>query len=315
MDLPIQAIDSSPPVPHTSYFEVLEKFLSEQDLKAISKSGYRRRLKGFFSWVSSHQSPHPLTRESILQYKLYLSSKGFSPFSQSGYLTSVRRFFLWAEEKGIHPNIAKSVKAPKKPRTFNRDPLTINQIHELLSSINTTTLEGKRDLALINLMIRTGPRTIEIIRADVGDIRQEGGETVLWLQGKGSDSKDAFVVLTEATLGPLQVYLTCRSSVASVAPLFSSLGDSNFDMRLSTRTIRRIIKQRLRAININSPRISAHSLRHTSVTLALLGGATIQEAQQLARHADVNTTLIYAHNLNRAAGVPEKKIEKLLSNT
>lgn len=301
------------PVAVFNFEEILSQFLEEQDLKPISKSGYKRRLRGFFRWLNYVQPSQTLTRETVLQYKLYLANKGHSSFSQSGYLTSVRRFFIWTEEQGIHPNIAKSVKAPRKPRTFNRDPLTLGQIHQLLASIDTRSLEGKRDLALINLMIRTGPRTIEIIRADIGDIRQEAGETVLWLQGKGSDSKDAFVVLTEDTLKPIQDYLSCRSSVASVAPLFASVGDSNFNGRLSTRSIRRIIKTRLRAININSPRISAHSLRHTSVTLALLGGATIQEAQQMARHADVNTTLIYAHNLNRAAGIPEKKIEALLS--
>ena len=63
---------------------------------------------------------------------------------------------------------------------------------------------------------------------------------------------------------------------------------------------------------INSDRITAHSMRHTAVTLALIGGASIQEAQSMARHTNINTTMIYAHNLDRLDSPAESKIEALL---
>ena len=66
---------------------------------------------------------------------------------------------------------------------------------------------------------------------------------------------------------------------------------------------------------LDSSRLTAHSLRHTAVTLALMGGATIQEARLLARHSSINTTLIYAHNINRVAQAPERKIDALLKET
>ena len=178
--------------------------------------------------------------------------------------------------------------------------------------MDRTTLKGKRDYALFNLMVRTGPRTIELMRADVGDIRQESGETVLWLQGKGALEKDAFVVLTDETLIPLQEYLSARSGLTSNAPLFASTSDSSRGKRMSTRSFRRIVKCILREANIDTPRISAHSLRHSCITFALMSGANIQEVQQLARHTNINTTLIYAHNIKRAAGIPERGIDALL---
>ena len=60
-------------------------------------------------------------------------------------------------------------------------------------------------------------------------------------------------------------------------------------------------------------RLTAHSLRHTASTLSLQGGATIQEAQALGRHASIDTTMLYAHNIERIAQAPERKIAELLA--
>ncbi|MBA7712280.1 Tyrosine recombinase XerD [subsurface metagenome] len=163
-------------------------------------------------------------------------------------------------------------------------------------------------------MIRTGLRTIEVTRADVGDIRQETGEAILWIQGKGRDAKDEFVLLTETTLKSIMDYLLTRGGIKDKEPLFTSLSDRNREQRLTTQSIRKIVKKHLRDIGIDSKRLSAHSLRHTAITLSLLGGATIQQAQVLGRHSDINTTLIYAHNIDRIAHAPERRIDAVLSD-
>lgn len=54
-------------------------------------------------------------------------------------------------------------------------------------------------------------------------------------------------------------------------------------------------------------------MRHTAVTLALLGGATPQEAQAMARHSSITTTMIYAQNLDRISHATELKVEAALS--
>ena len=68
----------------------------------------------------------------------------------------------------------------------------------------------------------------------------------------------------------------------------------------------------MRAAGIDSERLTAHSLRHSAITYSLLGGATLQEAQQLARHTSILTTTIYAHNINRLAARTENKIDMFL---
>jgi len=98
-----------------------------------------------------------------------------------------------------------------------------------------------------------------------------------------------------------------------LASLFPSLSDMNLGQRLTTRSVSRIVKSYLRKIGLNSNRLTAHSLRHTAITLCLQGGATIQEAQALGRHANINTTLIYAHNIDRLTQAPERKIDAVLN--
>ena len=79
-----------------------------------------------------------------------------------------------------------------------------------------------------------------------------------------------------------------------------------------TRTVSGIAKSAMRAIGLDDRRHTAHSLRHTAVTYALLGGAKVEEAQEMARHANINTTLIYSHHVDRIQNAAERKIESIL---
>lgn len=297
-----------------SYFnKVIDRFLNSLDIKRNSKQTYKKGLRKFLLWLKSEKIENP-RREDILAYKHYLEDQKLSSLTLSSYLVVVRRFFEWAESVKIYPNISKGVKGAKRSKGFRKDPLTIEQVKEFLGKIDRSNPLGKRDYAIVNLMIRTGLRTIEVTRADIGDIRQQSGEAILWVEGKGRDAKDEFVLLTETTLKSIMDYLLTRGGIKDKEPLFTSLSDRNREQRLTTQSIRKIVKKRLRDIGIDSKRLSAHSLRHTSITLSLLGGATIQEAQALGRHADINTTLIYAHNINRLANAPERKIDAVLSD-
>ena len=295
----------------TGFAVAIEEFLRSQDVKPSSRSTYRRELRAFFSWLDQDGAEKPVD-EDVLRFKRSLEERGLSSLTITNYLVAVRKFFAWTETKGYYPNVAKTVKGAKRTKGFRKDPLTVEQVKDLLAEIDRTTLEGRRDYALLNLFVRTGLRTVEVIRANVEDIRQQGGDSLLYIQGKGRDAKDDFVLLTEATLRPIREYIASRKAVKDGEPLFASLSNKNKGERLTTRSLRRIIKDRLRGIEIEDKRITAHSLRHTAITLSLLGGASIQEAQILARHADINTTLVYAHNINRVTNAPERRIDTML---
>jgi len=306
--IPINSIDVRP----SGLDDVAHRFLNSLDVKPNSRKTYERGLKQFIEWFAPQAISNP-KRENILAYKDYLQSKGISALTVSSYLVAVRRFFEFAEAEKIYPNIAKNVKGCKRAKSFRKDPLTLEQAHLLLGSFDLSLRDELRNFAMINLLLRAGLRTIELVRADLKDISQQSGEAVLWIQGKNCDSKDQFVVLTEASLRPIRDYLSSRGAIKETDPLFTSNSDRNKNDRLSTRSISRIVKEQLKKIGIQDPRITAHSLRHTAITLALKGGATIQEAQALGRHQSINTTLVYAHNSHRVQNAAEKKIDAILS--
>jgi len=294
---------------------LVDRFLAEQDVASSSKATYRRQLRKFVSWLQETGRAGRLAtldRQDILSYRDSLQAQGLSSYSVSGYMTAVRRLYEWLEARKLYPNIAKEIKGAKKAKGFRKDCLTPSQLREALDSMDKESLEGLRDFAIFNLLARTGLRTIEISRARIEHLRQESGEAVLWIQGKGRDEADEFVLLTDEALRPLRQYLSVRAKVmgqpADEEPLFSSCSNRNSGEPLTTRSISRIAKDAMRQAGIDDKRLTAHSLRHTAITLAIKGGASLQQAQAMARHSDPRTTMIYFHNLDRIAQGAERYI-------
>jgi len=287
---------------------LISSFLAAQDIKEISKKAYQKGLEKFINWLLTEEVTQP-DRQTILKFKSHLIDSELSANTVNSYLVAVKRFFAYLEGIKKYPNIAKDIKGVKQPKIHLREALTVSQVKELLSQFDTSSLLGKRDFAIVNLMARTGLRTIEVIRANIEDIRQEGGEALLFVQGKGRDSKDSFVLLTEKALNPILAYLKARGRPTPKEPLFASLSDRNKGKRLTTRTIRGLIKESLRKINVESNKLSAHSLRHSFATLSLRAGAPLIQVKEALRHASIETTQKYLHNIDRIEKGAERYID------
>lgn len=297
---------------------LIDQFVASLDVAPASRTTYRRSIAQFFQWLAPKKITHP-TRETILAYKEALDRKGLRPYTRASYLVAVRKFFEWAEGMSLYPNIARGIKGAKRGmKTHQKDSLSIDHIKKLFAVIDTTTLQGLRDYALINLLIRTGLRLIEIVRADIGDLDpQDSGEALLWVRGKGRDGKDEFVVLTRETLDPIITYLRSRKESCPKVPLFSSLSDRNSGQRLTTFSISRLIKNYFRKSGLQSRRITAHSLRHTFGVLSITAGASLYEVQLAMRHAAPTTTEIYLGDIEQAKrreASPERRLSELLKD-
>ncbi|MBR2629278.1 MAG: phage integrase N-terminal SAM-like domain-containing protein, partial [Alistipes sp.] len=159
----------------------IETFLAECDVRGSSKSAYRRWLRYFFKWVeSTGRVISELTRADIITFKDSLLAT-HSNLSVAGYLVALRRFYEWCEGNKLYPNIAKGIKSPKRKNAYLKEHLRENQIHDLLKHY-----EGNlRDFAIVNLLLRTGLRTIEVVRANIEDITFKGGQRILRVWGKG----------------------------------------------------------------------------------------------------------------------------------
>lgn len=287
--------------------QYINNYLESKDLKERTTENYKKALKQFFIYAKENIKEEP-TRKDILAYKKYMETR-FKSGTLSVYLSAVKGFFSFLQAEKICPNIASGVKGAKSSRTHKKGHLSTEQVKRVLCYLNENkSPEGLRNKALIMLLLTTGLRTIEIERANIEDLTEEAGNLFLYIQGKGRDEKDDYVNIDQATENALYKYIETRKAYKKEDPLFSSFSDRNNGGRLTTRSIRRIVKETLRAVGIDSEKLTAHSLRHTAVTMALKAGATLQQAQAMARHSNINTTLIYAHNIDREENAPEKMI-------
>jgi integrase/recombinase XerC/integrase/recombinase XerD len=290
---------------------VLAVFVSGQDVKESSRLLYTRTLKLFFEWVEAQgKNLDRLSRTDLLEYKDSLFAKGLSSLSISSYLTSLRKFYEWAEAEKLYPNIAKGIKTPKRVQAFKKQHLTDEKSVELLNHFHALSL---RDYAIVNLILRTGLRTIEVVRADIGDITFKANRRILRVWGKGHDSKDDFVVLTEKAYEPIREYLKTRKGAKVNEPLFTSDSHRNEGGRLTTRTISGLCKSGLKAIGLDGREFTAHSLRHTTAVTILKNGGDLTHAQAVLRHTSPTTTQIYTESIKeelRLQDAPEQFIDK-----
>lgn len=302
----------------------LDHFISTLDASPRTKDTYRKALRVFEFWLKDKSYP-ALKREQIIEYKQYLQEKTFfskesgvktlSPLTINTYLTALKRFFVYLEAEKIYPNVAKDIKSLKRPRGFLKEVLTQEEGKRLLESIQGEQMNNLRDRALIGLALHTGLRTLEIARALIGDIGRQAGETILRVWGKGRSTLDEVVILTNPAYQPILDYLAVRCQTKLNDPLFASHSNRNRTKPLTIRSIRRIIEARLKAAGLKSARISAHSLRHTAATVALMNGADLLSVKEMLRHSSLNQTLIYTHNLNRLSKGAEKYIDYGASKT
>lgn len=290
--------------------ELFTRWINYLDAKPKTIETYTRAIRQFFVFLQANGITRP-TREDIIAYRELLKAD-HKPTTVQSYIMAVKQFFNWTSQEGIYPNIAEKVKSAKLDTEHKKDYLTTKQVGDLLKNIDRSTLKGLRNYAIISLMVTSGLRTIEVVRANIEDLRTVADFTVLFLQGKGHEEKNQYVKVPEPVEDAIRAYLKARGTAKPNEPLFASESNRNNGGRMTSKSISRIAKNSLIEAGLESDRLTAHSLRHTTATLNLLNGGTIEETQQLLRHTNINTTLIYSHALERAKNNSEDRVAKAI---
>lgn len=291
--------------------ELEASYINYLDSCPATVNTYTKNLRQFLTYTRERNIERP-QREDIIAFREYLKAQGKKASTIQNYITAVKLFFKWAEQAGLYPNIADHVKGVKISREHKKDCLTSEQTKDLLLSIDTTTLRGKRDYAIVALMVSCGLRDIEVQRANIEDLRTVGNNNVLFVQGKGREDKAEYVKVPAQADKAIRDYLKERGEYTETAPLFVSISNHDKGERLTTRSISRLVKTSLKGAGYDSSRITAHSLRHTAITLSLLSGKRLDEVQQYARHKNLNTTMIYNHSLEEANNSCSEAVASLI---
>jgi integrase/recombinase XerC/integrase/recombinase XerD len=281
------------------------------NISEATAATYRRGLQRFIAWGQAN--PERATDHAVKEWLAFLrletNARGQQnkPAAISAWFAGVRAFFRWAVSEGhLKADPTAGVKRARRHGTteeHERELLTDDEMLRVLGSKLSC-----RDRAFVHLLAYTGARGVELYRADIEDLRTEGGELVLRVQGKGRIEKTERVIIAHPDAkDAIYSYLAERG--ASSGPLFVSESNRSNGERLSSRAMRAIIRKILDDAGVTSRNKTTHSFRHSAITNAITNGASLLEAQAMARHTDPATTKRYFHNLERIKNAAERKID------
>ena len=284
-------------------------FKNYMDVKPVTLKGYITCIKHFANWIEEKSIVNP-ARNDILSYKKDLADSNLAIGTQAQYLRAVKHFFRWTASEGLYPNIAENIKVAKVRQDIHKkDALKRSDVIAIEKNIDRSTEQGKRLYAMYLLAITCGLRTVEISRANIEDVKEQGERTYLYVQGKGHDDKDQPVLLIPEVMEALKEYLDARTDKKNgKSPLFVSTSNRSKGKRIATTTISTIFKKMFADAGYKSDRITAHSLRHTSGTGVYKATGNIYLAQKHQRHSDPATTEIYVHAEERENRNTEQQV-------
>ena len=293
---------------------LIEEFLSEVDCTENTINNYKRTLSIWRDWMIQSADITNPSRADLIRYKKYLMDSR-EVTTVDSYLSSLKLFFKWMCSKNITEDLAHGIKTTNKNRTHRKKSLSPEQAAMLLDSMKRDYIIRKRNFAIINLMLHTGMRCIEVVRLNYGDMDTLDLGYAIHIQRKGRNEKDAIIEISHTVADPVVEYLNDRNIKSNDDPMFMSHCHNRDDNRITGIRIGRIVKSALIGAGITDKDITAHSLRHTAAQSAIRGNAELYEVQQMLGHKNPETTMIYLRELekeNKQAASAIRRVENVI---
>ena len=199
-------------------------------------------------------------------------------------IAAMRSFFKFlCREEIVSQNPVQKIATPKVGKNLPRF-LFQEHMEKLLEASNQDEKHGLRDQVIVELLYGSGLRVSELVSLNKSDVDLDG--SLIRVFGKGK--KERIVPLTEPAEDAVKRYLLQREDQQEALIL-------NYkDMRLSSRSVRRILDKLEKTSKLNQ-HVHPHMLRHTFATHLLEGGADLRSVQELLGHKKLSSTQIYTH--------------------
>lgn len=264
----------------------------EKRLSANSVEAYMNDLKQFARFILEMWDvpPRKVEPEMIERYMARLYEQGREKTSQARALSGIRSFynFLLLNDE-IETLPTEFVPAPKCGRQLP-DVLTTAEIDRLIAAVDTSTVKGRRDSAMLETLYSCGLRVSELTSLRIGDLFF--GEGYIRVVGKGD--KQRLVPVSAAARDRIGRYLEDRREIRCARAGEDTLFLNNRGSRLTRVMVFTIIRRAAERAGITK-RISPHTFRHSFATHLMEGGASIRQVQEMLGHESILTTEIYTH--------------------
>lgn len=268
----------------------------EKNLSANSVEAYVRDITVFANFILRKYDvlPAEVDEDMISQYLVHLNTIQHKRTSQARELSGVKSFYnylLMLDKIELSP--AEFISTPKTRRELP-DVLTVEEVERIIGVVDTTTVKGRRDRAMLEMLYSCGLRVTELISLKMSDLFL--GEGYIRVMGKGS--KQRLVPIGRVAMEWLMQYFEDRREMlkdnggkgGSEQTLFLS----NRRTKLTRVMIFTIIRKAASDAGITK-RVSPHTFRHSFATHLFAGGASIRQVQDMLGHESITTTEIYTH--------------------
>ena len=307
--------------------EMLERFRQWMRLDVADGAASPETLRAYFGDVRDHLrwlfdeglTPAEAGEDDLKAYRLHLTST-FAVSTAGRKFTSVRRFYGMAHARHV---IAHNPAAGLKSPVDNTEEherikfLSMEQMRALMAATNPETAKTTnqrvrriRDRAILLIMMRHGPRVVEMSRLDLEGLELDNAESPR-LRVFGKRSKWRTLHLVEQTKTALEVWLAARALMkVNTQAVFVSMHHNEAKgppgERMSTRGVRFMVDGYLEKIGAKKQGISCHALRHSFGTWSAFFGADLRSVQSEMGHADINTTMKYSRIVDAIKSNPAK---------
>lgn len=259
-----------------------------------TRLAYAQAVRQFFDWTEERGFAS-LDQIEPMVVAAYIEQHPGSKPTIKQHLAAIRMLFDWLVTGQILPhNPATSVRGPKHVVKRGKTPvLTADQARMLLDSIDTSTIIGLRDRALIGVMVYSFARISAAVAMKVEDYYPEGKRWWLRLHEKGGKRHE--VPAHHSAEEYLDAYLKATELMHDKkSPLFRTISRSGriTPNCLTRNDALRMIKRRVRLAGLPDT-VCCHSFRATGITAYLENGGTIENAQAIAAHESPRTTKLY----------------------
>lgn len=227
--------------------------------------------------------------EDLRYYLVYLKDKKNSNSSIDRKISALRGFYKYLVNlKILEVNPFDIVSGPKKEKKLPRY-FEYNELEELFNSVDISSVIGRRDRLILELLYATGVRVSEMIEIKVSDI--DISNRNINIIGKGN--KERIVKFGEYCLDAINDYLDNsynKLNINNINYLFLNSRGS----KLTDRGVRYILDNLIKKTSLNK-KISPHMLRHSFATHLLNNGADLLTVQKLLGHESIKATQVYTH--------------------
>lgn len=285
----------------------LEYLEIEKNASKLTVRNYKLYLKRFEEWFAKNHSGKgikDINIDIVRKYRVFLSNwtnereLSLMRVTQSYYIIALRsflKFLIRSDHETLSPDKIDLPKSESKSLKF----LEKGHLQTLFEAVDVSKNDEKalRDRAVLEMLFSTGLRVSELANLNRDQINFDTRE--FGVIGKGGRARVVF--LSDSAAHWLGEYFNKREDPWKPAFIRYSkekvYEDDGEKMRLTTRSIERIVDKYVRAARIPI-KATPHTLRHSFATDLLSNGADIRSVQEMLGHKNISTTQIYTHVTN-----------------